>query len=150
VLTLDALTYALHVAFERALAEVDDTLLAPGLDALLSPRAGGAQLERPPGHASSVDTCIISVSKMSPRTRSTPGGTRGLAWRSLRESNAETSSRCDERQAPTPTWAFALSTVRFPAPPPFEPFLGVSSPASRIFAKPLRNSARVADEPGSR
>lgn len=36
VLTLDALTYALHVAFERALAEVDDTLLAPGLDALLA------------------------------------------------------------------------------------------------------------------
>ena len=36
VLTLDALAYALHVAFERALAEVDDTLLAPGLDALLA------------------------------------------------------------------------------------------------------------------
>jgi hypothetical protein len=36
VLTLDALTYSLHVAFERALAEVDDTLLAPGLDALLA------------------------------------------------------------------------------------------------------------------
>ncbi|HSO36078.1 MAG TPA: DUF3160 domain-containing protein [Labilithrix sp.] len=35
VVTLDALAYALHVAFERALAEVDDTLLAPGLDALL-------------------------------------------------------------------------------------------------------------------
>ncbi len=36
VLTLDALAYALHVAWERALAEVDDTLLAPGLDALLA------------------------------------------------------------------------------------------------------------------
>ena len=35
VITLDAMSYALHVAFERALAEVDDTLLAPGLDALL-------------------------------------------------------------------------------------------------------------------
>ena len=35
VITLDALAYALHVAWERALAEVDDTLLAPGLDALL-------------------------------------------------------------------------------------------------------------------
>jgi hypothetical protein len=35
VLTLDALAYALHVGFERALVEVDDTLLAPGLDALL-------------------------------------------------------------------------------------------------------------------
>lgn len=36
LVTLDALTYALHLAFERALAEVDDTLLAPELDALLT------------------------------------------------------------------------------------------------------------------
>jgi hypothetical protein len=34
VVTLDALAYAVHVAVERALAEVDDAVLAPELDAL--------------------------------------------------------------------------------------------------------------------
>jgi hypothetical protein len=36
VVTLDALSYALHVAFERALAELDETMLAPALSAFLS------------------------------------------------------------------------------------------------------------------
>ena len=36
VVTLDALAYAMHLAFERALAEVDDAVLAPELDALLT------------------------------------------------------------------------------------------------------------------
>lgn len=36
VVTLDALAYALHVALEHALAEIDDTLLAPGLEALVT------------------------------------------------------------------------------------------------------------------
>ncbi|MDB4934497.1 MAG: hypothetical protein JWP87_1469 [Labilithrix sp.] len=36
VITLDALAYAVHVAFERALAEVDDAVLAPALHALTS------------------------------------------------------------------------------------------------------------------
>lgn len=35
VVTLDALAYAMHLGFERALAEVDDTVLAPELDSLL-------------------------------------------------------------------------------------------------------------------
>lgn len=35
VVTLDALSYAMHLAFERALAEVDDGVLAPELDTLL-------------------------------------------------------------------------------------------------------------------
>lgn len=36
VVTLDALAYALHVAFERALAEVDETMLAPELETFLA------------------------------------------------------------------------------------------------------------------
>jgi hypothetical protein len=36
VVTLDALAYAVHVAFERALAEIDDAVLAPALDTLTS------------------------------------------------------------------------------------------------------------------
>ena len=36
VVTLDALAYAMHLAFECALAEVDDTVLAPELDSLLT------------------------------------------------------------------------------------------------------------------
>jgi hypothetical protein len=36
VVTLDALAYAMHLGFERALAEVDDEVLAPELDAFLA------------------------------------------------------------------------------------------------------------------
>ena len=36
VVTLDALAYVLHLAFERALAEVDETVLAPELELLLT------------------------------------------------------------------------------------------------------------------
>lgn len=36
VITLDALSFAVHAAFERALAEIDETVLAPGLRALLT------------------------------------------------------------------------------------------------------------------
>lgn len=36
VVTLDALSFALHVAFQRALAEVDETVIAPGLRAVLA------------------------------------------------------------------------------------------------------------------
>jgi len=36
VVTLDALAYAMHLAFERALAEVDDAVIAPELDSLLT------------------------------------------------------------------------------------------------------------------
>jgi hypothetical protein len=36
VVTLDALAYALHLAFERALAEVDETVLAPELELLIT------------------------------------------------------------------------------------------------------------------
>ena len=36
VVTLDALAYAVHLAFERALAEVDDAVLAPELDSLIA------------------------------------------------------------------------------------------------------------------
>ena len=35
VVTLDALVFAVHVAFERALAEVEDTVLGPDLDVLV-------------------------------------------------------------------------------------------------------------------
>lgn len=36
MITLDALSFAVHAAFERALAEIDETVLAPGLRALLT------------------------------------------------------------------------------------------------------------------
>lgn len=70
-----------------------------------------------PAHASSADMCTISVSKMSPRTRSLLVDFGGLTRRPSRAGSAGTSKRCRERRAPPPTWAFALSTVRFPAPP---------------------------------
>lgn len=68
VLTLDALTYALHVAFEQALAEVDDTLVAPGLDALLArleerlgAEAKGAGVEL--GEAIALARAIVAVAR---------------------------------------------------------------------------------------
>jgi hypothetical protein len=68
VVTLDALAYSLHVAFERALAEVDDTLLAPGLDALLgrlearlSAEQKGAGIEL--GEALGLARAVVAVAR---------------------------------------------------------------------------------------
>lgn len=84
IVTLDALSYALHVAFERALAEVDDTLLAPGLEALLArlelrlaaeQKGAGVELSE----ALALSRAIISVARALSAPAPAPASAPALA-----------------------------------------------------------------------
>lgn len=84
VVTLDALSFAMHRAFERALAEVDDTFLAPELDAFLtkldarlSAEQKGAGIEA--GEALTLARAMVAVARglasgEAPSTAAAPQG----------------------------------------------------------------------------